>query len=545
VLNKDVHDAGWSSTKRIFTSFYIGMYQPVTTQVYAFIYSIFGAWAPGFHAFSLLVHLVNIILVFLLVRSFSRNETAALITTALFAMSPMQVESVAWVSALSNLLYTAFYLSGLISYLRYIRQNKWPWLLYTFLFFALSVLSKPTAVTFPVMIYMLDLYYRRGLKLSTIFEKIPFLVVAITIGLVIIQAREQAGHIIDIAEHFSLGERALLLVYSLAFYISRLFVPAGLSAFHPYPAGTLPVEYFLAPLVPLMLAFLWWRLRAEPRRQTFVGIMFFLVAIAIVMEIIPVGTQVVKERYVYLPSVGIYYIFAMMLLFLTSGRRSGILLSRLIPVVFFVSFGILTFARAGVWHDSLSLWNDVLRRYPETSAAFINRGNAWLEREDLKRAVTDYTHALKYEPGAADAYLNRGLAYFRLQEPEKALPDFDRAIELGIDDAETYNTRGLLRVTLQDPPGAIADFDRAVSRDPGYAEAYINKGLVLANSASYRLAFNAFSEAIKSDPNSGRAYFWRGMVQQRMGLNEDACRDFRAAVQRGWPRSQVPPECGP
>ena len=541
LLNPDVHGLSFSAAKHIFSSFYVGMYQPVTMQVYAFIYAIFGEDPTAFHVFSLIIHLINVLLVFILVRYFSRQDHLALITAGLFALTPLQVESVAWVSALSNLLYTAFYLAGLCTYLFFLRKKKWLWLAITFLLFVSSVLSKPAAVTFPVMIYFMDLYYRRGYKVNTLLEKLPFLAVSIVIGMVIIGAREQAGHIIDISEHFNFAERVLLVVYALAFYIARLFVPTGLSAFHPYPdGGHLTLVYYIAPLIPLMILFLIWRLRAEPRRQTLVGMVFFLTAIAIVMEIIPVGMQVVKERYVYLPSVGLYYSFAVLLMFFCSGRKAASWLPGSIVMMLLLVFAFITFARTGVWHDSLSLWNDVLDKYPETSAAYINRGNTWLEMDELNHAVNDYSLALKYEPGAADAYLNRGLAYFRLKEQELALKDFNHAISLGIRDAETYNNRGLLRANLQDTQGAIADFDEAVLIDPAYTEAWINKGLVLANNKNYRQAFTAMSKAIGTDPSSARAYFWRGMVQYRMGLTVDACRDFRAAVSHGWPASQIP-----
>ncbi|HSG67201.1 MAG TPA: tetratricopeptide repeat protein, partial [Bacteroidales bacterium] len=435
----------------------------------------------------------------------------------------------------------AFYLAGLLMYLRYLRSGKRSFLAYTMLLFIFSLLSKPAAVTFPVMIFMMDLYYRRKLKPRVLLEKIPFLVLAIAIGLLIIAAREQAGHIIDISARFSGGERMLMVVYALAFYIARLFVPTGLSAFHPYPSDGLTLVYYIAPLVPMMILFLLWRLRGEARRQTMAGLAFFVVAIAIVMEIIPVGAQVVKERYVYLPSVGIYYAFAGLLIFFTFGRKAARWLPQAITLIILIVFGLVTFSRAQVWRDSISLWDDVLSKYPEASAAYINRGNEWLAKEDFNRAIGDYKLALEYEPMAADAYLNRGLAYFRMQEPLKALSDFNQAISLGIQDAETYNNRGLLKASLMDTRGAIADFDKALELDPKNTEAWINKGLVLANDKNYRQAFNAFSQAVNTDPSSARAYFWRGMVQYRMGLRDDACRDFSAAVKRGWPSAQVPP----
>ena len=543
VQNQDVHELSFSNSIRIFSSFYVGMYQPFTAQMYGLIYSIFGENATAFHVFSLMIHLINVILVFVLIRRFCRNDMLALITTGLFALSPMQVESVAWISALSNLLYTAFFLSAIITYLQYVRKRKIRFYIYTLILFFLSLLSKPSAVTFPVVILLIDLYFRRRMDWRLLLEKVPYFLLAILIGIIIVFAREEAGHIINLSERFGLGSRLLIVMYILAFYISKLFVPVGLSAFHPYPIESLPIEYFIAPFIPLMLIFLIIRLGGEPRRQLTAGLIFFLVTVAIVLEIIPVGVQVVKERYVYLPSIGIYYGFASILLFFVAGRKSSRWISSMIIGIFVVSFSITSFSRSQTWHDSLSLWNDVLEEYPYASAALINRGNAWQEKEDFNLAINDYTQAILWEPQAADAYQNRGLAYYRMSNSQLAIKDFDQAILLGIDDAVIYNIRGLLRASANDISGALTDFEKASILDPDFTDAWINKGLLNAKAAEYNVAFEAFSNALRSDPNSARAYYWRGMVQLNLRQTDGGCRDLKIAASLGWPLQQIPELC--
>jgi tetratricopeptide (TPR) repeat protein len=540
--NKDVHRLSFFNTKVIFSSFYVGMYQPLTTQLYAIIYSVFGASAIAFHSVSLLLHLINVLLVFLLVRSFSHRENMALIVSALFALSPMQTESVAWVSALSNLLYTGFFLSGIIIYLRYVRKGQKSNLFLSLLLFVFSLLSKPTAVTFPVMLVLIDLYFRRGFSYKVLLEKLPFFILSVVVGIVIINAREQAGHIINISENFSLIERLLMVAYALAFYIARLFVPIELSAFHPYPSGALPVEYYIAPLIPLMLIFLLYRLRGEPRRQVMVGLLFFLFTLAIVLELIPVGVQVVKERYVYMPSIGLYYAFGILLLLFTEGKNRKWMPLSIIIVVSLV-FSTITFSRAKTWHDSLSLWNDVLEQYPDASAALINRGNAWQEEEDYGRAIDDYSMAIAYEPGAADAFMNRGLAYYRTSKTTEALEDFNRAILLGAADAEAYNSRGLILASMQRVDEALLDFIHATKLDEAYTDAWINQGLLFANMGDFSRALDVFSNALLADDHSAKAHYWRGMVLLQLQRTQEACDDLKVAVSLGWPAEQVPVVC--
>lgn len=543
VNNEDIRGLTFANTKTVFSSFYVGMYQPLTAQLYTIIYTVFVSSATAFHAVSLLLHLVNILLVFFLVRIFSRKEFPALITAALFALNPLQTESVAWVSAMSNLLFSTFFLAGLITYIRYARNGKLNAYLLSLLWFVLSMLSKPAAATFPVIIIFLDIYFRRKLQLRLILEKLPFFIIAIIIGLVVIMARDEAGHIIDISERYSWADRIFMVSYALAFYIARLIVPTGLSAFHPYPTDGLPLVFYIAPLIPIMIIFMLYRLKGELRRQVMVGLMFFIITIALVLELIPLGVQVVKERYVYLPSIGIYYAFAVLLLFFTETSRRKSWMAPLIVGCMAVIFAVLSYGRVQTWHDSISLWDDVLESYPSASAALINRGNAWQEQEKYNTAIADYSMAVQYEPMAADAFMNRGLAYFRMDNHIKATKDFDRAIALGLNDADTYMNRGLIRAAAMDIQGAMADFEQAVKIDPENEGAWVSLGLVQARLAMLNEAYESFSSALRASPSSARAYYWRGMLQLQLGNNGEACRDLQAAISYGWPREQVPELC--
>ena len=544
VENRDIQELSFSNTSGIFSTFYIGMYQPVTTQVYGVVYSIFGADARAFHSVSLLLHLLNVILVFLLVRNFSRRDSLALITAALFALNPMQTESVAWISAMSNLLYTTFYLAGLITYIDYVRRKQTKNLLFTLLFFMLSLLSKPAAVTFPIVIFLADLYFRRRISVRLILEKAPFLLLSLAIGLLIIFAREEAGHIVDMSERFTWLERTSMIFYALSYYFAKLFIPLNLSAFHPYPpGGALPLQFYFAPLIPLMLVFLLFRLKGEIRRQVMAGLLFSLLTIAVVLEIIPIGAVVVKERYVYLPSVGVYYAFAALLLFFVGYRKKYQWITPVLTILMVVFFSIITFSRAGIWQDSFTLWNDVINKHPEASVAYINRGNAWQEKGDYNRAIADYSMAVKAEPNAADAYLNRGLAYYKLESTTLALQDFNQAILLGANDAEAYNSRGLLRASIGQLDMALSDFVQATENDPLYVDAWINQGLMYANVKNYDPALEALSRAIDLDGTSAKAYYWRGMVQLQINKYNAACEDMRIAMSLGWPPEQIPEFC--
>ncbi len=160
------------------------------------------------------------------------------------------------------------------------------------------------------------------------------------------------------------------------------------------------------------------------------------------------------------------------------------------------TFSVITVSRAAIWKDSLSLWNDVLERYPNASAALINRGNAWQQEGDMSKAIADYSMAIISESGAADAYVNRALAYYKLENPVQSLKDFNRAIELGARDAATYNSRGLLRASNGVFVEAAEDFSIASELEPANAAYLINLGLMHANLKDYESAQGVFDRAI-------------------------------------------------
>ena len=359
-------------------------------------------------------------------------------------------------------------------------------------------------------------------------EKVPFFILSLLIGILIIHVREETGYIINIAERFGWGERMLMIFYALAFYISGLFIPVGLSAFHPYPPPGLTAEYYIAPVVTLMVLFLVFRLKGQQKREVRAGLLFFLFSIVIVLDLIPIGVQIVKERYVYLPSVGIYFAFAVLILFLFERRFRW--MPAVITVLFMSSFIAISIPRAASWEDSLSLWNNVLKRYPDASVPLINRGNAWQDRGDYDRAIADYSKVLLSEPGAADAYLNRGLAYYRIESIEEALHDIDHAIKLGARDAEAYNTRGLIHTGRGNQREAISDFIYANKLDPEHVNALINLGLIYAENADFKSALDALTDAVSIEPVSSKALFWRGMVLLQLNKQEEACNDMMMAT---------------
>ncbi len=252
--NPNINDFSWHGIKTIFTSEYFDLYIPVTLFSLMAEYHWFGAAPKSYHVINLLFHLLNTALVFYFIKILSQRIEAAIIVSLFFAIHPMHVESVAWIAERKDVLFAFFYLTALIAYVKYTERKKegkrpaslW-FYFFTLAMFVLSLLSKPTAITLPGLLLLLDYYYDRKLvSFKTILEKIPFFVLSVLVGLAIVTSSGKAQ---QIPPDYSFFDRIFLVTYAFAFYIVKLFLPFHLSAFYSYPVfkdnvSTLPAIYY-------------------------------------------------------------------------------------------------------------------------------------------------------------------------------------------------------------------------------------------------------------------------------------------------------------
>lgn len=565
--NLDVQAAKFS-LKKIFSSFYVGMYQPLTTLFFSLIYKMGKLHAVWYHTWSLLLHLLNIFLVYTLLNKISGKKTIAIITSLFFALSPMQVEAVAWVSATGTVLFTSFYLASAIVYLLYNETASKKKYVISIILFLFALLSKSAAVTLPLLLLLFD-YYRGGtIRKKDLITKIPFFILSIVFGIITIYARQKAGHIIDISKYFSIYDRPFLIMYSLVYYILNNIIPFKLSAFHLYPAGTghfLPARYYIYSSLLLLIIFIIYKAKSL-RKDLLFGFLFFFLTIFVMIEIVPVGIQVVKERYTYISCIGIYFVISMLLVRLSEKDDVQKAVTVLV-IAAALGFGYTSFSRVKIWKDSYTLWGDVLKKQPDCSSAYINRGNAYVVDEKYNEAISDYNEAIELEPAAADAYIDRAIAKSKQDDINGAIEDYDKAIEIGPADAEMYSERALLKIQIQNVAGAIKDFSSAISLDPSdeiyynqrgvmygingkyydaigdfdkaiklkadYADAYSNRGYAEINLSQNEKAITDLTYSIKLNPYKDRTYYLRGVAYEQSNKKEEACADFEKAYELG------------
>ena len=295
--------------KEIFSQYIVGNYHPITILTLAIEYHFFGLNETVYHAVNLVFHLLNVILVFYTVFLLSDKVEVALVASLLFGVHPMHVESVVWVSELKDLLYTFFFLTSYVFYMKYLKNLQRKYFITALLLFFVSLLSKAMAVSLPFVLILSDYYKGRKMNIKTILEKVPFFLLAIAIGVVSILAQKSTNAMQDISI-FTFPQRLIFACYGFITYLIKLILPLHLSAFYAYPIKSgedIPFLYYVYPILFIsLIAFVFYSLRFS--KKIFFGIGFFLITVFLVLQLLPVGGTIMSDRYSYISSLGIFYL---------------------------------------------------------------------------------------------------------------------------------------------------------------------------------------------------------------------------------------------
>lgn len=566
ITNPYLRDLSLKGIGSIFTSFYEYNYHPLTTLTWLIEYSLFGLDPGVYHIVNLCLHLCSVWLVYRLAQRLSGKENVALIVAALFALHPLHVESVAWVSERKGLLSGLFSFMALIAYVRYVDEAKRKDLVFTFIWFLFACASKSAAVTLPLAMLAIDWY--RGRKMTgTLIEKIPFFIVSVLFGVLAIMSQKAGGSMTDLLPQYGLLNRIFLFTGGLAFYFVKLVIPYPLSAIHFFPdvsGGALP-WYFYASM-PLLATIGWgvWKMHSGAREVRF-GILFFLATMLVMLQLLPVGGAYAAERYTYVSYFGLFYAIVQWVE-VAGFREIG---HRVLAVVLLL-FAFVSWARVKDWRDTDSILGDIVlknegnsrnalvhyhwgqyytyrQQWPAAAdqyarslsidtryfPALLKRGEALDAMGRYKEAMADYTAARNIDPKSATLYNNMGWTRFGLGDAATALSLIDTAIMLDDSLASAYNNRGWIKLQQKDSVAAVSDFDAAIRLQPAFAKPYYNRALVKLYHGDARAAIADYSAIIRMYPNESLAWFNRGLVYLQLLDKQAAARDMHRAADLG------------
>ncbi|GDX53215.1 O-GlcNAc transferase [Bacteroidota bacterium] len=496
--------------KVLFTSFWMGNYHPLVMMVYTWIYSFVQLEPKAYHTVNLILHLINTSLVLFVILELTDVFEIAVVVSLLFGIHPIHVESVAWVSELKDLMYTCFFLSSLFWYLKYLKNdfNK-KYFLFSLLFFLCSLFSKGVGVSLTIVLLLVDYFKGRKMEGKVFIEKIPFFILSFIFGVVAIKAQQDLGAIQDAI--FSFPQRIVFACYGFTTYILKIIIPINLSAYYPYPAKTgesIPGVYYGYPVIVIaLLAGVFYSFKKT--NKVFFSIGFYAITVALVLQLLPVGGAVIADRYSYIPSIGIFLLFAFGLFELYKNSSYKTIATALL-LVMTASYSFMTYQRTQVWKDGMTLWSDVINKGNEVALAYNNRGVLYKQAGELEKAMKDYKHSLSLSPDNTDTWSNIGLIFWQqglqnknLQQVynDTAMKYLNKAITLDPKFATAYSNRGSVRSTMGDNQGALEDYTKAIDFDMNFADPYYNRGIVYYNLGRKGEACNDLNKAAQLGHN--------------------------------------------
>jgi protein O-mannosyl-transferase len=563
--------------KWAFFSFYENNWHPLTWISHACDYAVWGTNPLGHHLTNIILHALNTALVIILVirllemsniRTVNAAQPAFLgertrlitagTTGALFGLHPVHVQSVAWVAERKDVLCAFFFLLSIIAYTGYIRSaddniekedsplrrfcfNKY--YLLSLVLFILALLSKPMAVSLPIILLILDWYpFDRVKSLtalrSVLVEKLPFIAMSL-ISSVLTVLSQRAGGALGTLSWVPLSTRLLVAGKFLIFYVGFLICPLHLVPFHAYPdhASLFSLEYLsaFALLAGIVSACI---VMAKKQRLWLATWSYYVVTLAPVLGIIQVGGQAMADRYLYLPSLGPFLIAGLGTAWITNKvadpRTRNLMVKACCAVAAFVLFATLsylTIKQIGIWKNDIVFWSFIIDHDPgKFSRAYNNRGVAYVKEGLTEQAIDDFNRAIAMDPSYDEAFYGRGTAYDKMGDFDRALENFNKAIALDPFYFEVFLARGMLYEKTGQIEKAIDDIKRAIALNPLYDEAYFRLGNIYAQRGIFDQAVNYYNSAISANPNYAESYINRAISNSLIGRQDQALRDFNRAL---------------
>lgn len=488
-----------------FTKPYFSIWHPLTVLSLMFDYQVFGLNPAGSHLVNLFVHLVNTLLLFFILRRITGVNWRSAFVAALFALHPLHVESVAWVSERKDVLSGLFWMLTMGSYALYTEHPGIRRYLWVIAFFILGMLSKPMLVTLPFVLLLLDYWPLSRLNSDwhnikkLIIEKIPLFAVSASLSIItFLSAQKEAMQPI---ETFTMYKRLANALQSYVLYIWKMIWPHNLVVFYPYPEtiSSLYTAGALLLLVAITFSVCWY---ARKYPYLIVGWFWYLGTLIPVIGLVQVGSYSMADRYSYLPLIGLFIMITWFACDLVNEQKNIYKSAlKMVSVLVILACIIVSSIQTAYWRDDFALFGHALEKTSNNIMAHNSLGAAYLHEGKLNEGIYHLTQAVEINPYHAEALNNLGGALLSQGKYAEAVPYLTRSVEIKPNVAGTHNNLGIAFRHLNKTGEAIDQYKAAIALDPRYAEAYNNLGVIYLDTGKLRQAYDHFRHAlaIKND----------------------------------------------
>ena len=499
---------GWA-----FTHVHAENWHPLTTISHMLDCQLYGIQPLGHHLTNVLLHSVGVILLFLALWELTHAKWPSAFVAAVFAIHPLRVGSVAWVAERKDVLSGVFFMLTLWAYARYVRSNRrglWTALV---TFFALGLMCKPTLVTLPFVLLLLDYWpLRRVTEVgpsapgpvskksfsSLLVEKIPLFVLSALSCLATLLAQENT---MIASNQLTFGNRLGNAMISYVAYVGQMIWPTNLSVIYPYPLGGINAGELLLSLVILLVISVAFCIYRNRYPFLVVGWLWFLGVLVPMIGIVQVGPQARADRYTYLAQIGLYLLVTWGAVELFGKWRGGRTILVAAAAIILTTLTADSYFQTSFWQNSETLWNQAVAHNPSNQIAENNLGDALIHKGQLDAGINHFRKALELYPNYPEANNNLGYALALKGNFSDAIPSFQIAIGAFPNYAKAHNNLAISLAEVGRTDEALAHFNEALRIDRNYPNTHRALAIVLLRLNRRDEAVTHLREALRLRPD--------------------------------------------
>jgi tetratricopeptide (TPR) repeat protein len=554
----------WQNVFWAFSSGHASNWHPLTWLSHMLDWQLFGEKAAGHHLTSVLFHAANTLLIFVVLGEMTGAHWRSAFVAALFALHPLHVESVVWVSERKDVLSTFFLFLTLGAYTRYTQAKakgpvngafgvRAPAVYYfaSLSLFTLGLMCKPMLVTVPFLLLLLDYWplgrynppvavdVRRLASINPkrsespyvdcyklVVEKVPFFALSFASSVITFLVQQKGG---AVSASLSFGQRIANAFVSFARYLGKMFLPLDLSVLYPHP-GDWPFWQVIAAGTLVLCVSVLAIFFVRKRPYLTVGWFWFLGCLVPVIGLIQVGIQSMADRYTYVPIIGLWIVLVWGLCDLipmSPARDRGFAISAGFALV---ACTVLTARQIQFWHDSESLFRRAVAVTSRNYLAYNNLGYYLAGRGKVEEALVNYRKAIEINPACEDALNNIGYALAGQKKYAEAIPYYEAALRIKPNHVEVHNNLGNALSELGQIPAAIEQYRFVLREKPDHANAHNNLGIALAIEGKLDEAMEHFNAAIQFNPKYASAHSNLGNAFAAQRKFNEAITEYRESL---------------
>jgi len=509
----------------------VAYWHPLTWLSHMLDYQLFGLKSGMHHLMNLLLHMASSLLLFFVLKRMTGSLWQSAFVAAMFALHPLNVESVAWASERKSVLSTLFWMLTMLTYASYAESPCFSRYLLTFFVFALGLMAKPMLVTLPFVLLLLDYWplcriksnnsgidrnlkthksindgFQWSIALRLVLEKIPFLALsAVTVYLWSISVKR-----LDIVVSTAYAPMKLRIYNALVSYVSyikKMIWPHNLAVFYPYPEA-LPVWQIAGAglLLLCISAIVLFAVKRKP--YLVVGWLWYVGTLVPTMGFLQAGLwPAMADRFTYLPLIGLFIIIAWGVHEIVVKLHHGRIVLIVSAAIVLLAFMICTWRQVRHWQNGVTLFTHNINVNTNNSLAHNELGIALVQQGELDEAVLHYSKALQIDPNYINAHHNLGYAFYRQKNYKDAIYHYNEALRLNPNYAKAHNNLGTALLSQGNYKDAIYHFYETLRIDPKYSGAYYNLGKIFANNGKTEKAIDFYRKALDLNPEMTQALY--------------------------------------